>query len=302
VTMRVGVVLAGVFMLAARIAAQSPAQPAPAGALREQVTALITASGAEAAVAFSTLDGRDRLMIGEDTVFHAASTMKVPVMVELFRQAQSGDVSLDAAVPVTNQFASVVDGSPFTLDAADDSDKAMYQAIGGTRTYRELCESMITMSSNLATNVLIGHLGAANVASTMKGYGAEGMVVRRGVEDNKAFAQGLNNTATAKGLHNILLAIARHEAVSSGASDEMIAILSRQVFRKGIPAGVPPGTVVAHKTGTITKIHHDGGIVMGPRPYVLVVLTRGFDDEAVSDTLVAAISKLVYASVAVPLP
>jgi beta-lactamase class A len=155
---------------------------------------------------------------------------------------------------------------------------------------------MITVSSNLATNVLIDRLGAERVAATMAAYGAQEMVVRRGVEDNKAFEAGLNNTATAHGFFTILMAIARNQAVLPAASAEMVEVLKRQKFRDGIPAGLPPGTAVGHKTGTITKIHHDGGIVFAPRPYVLVVMTRGFADEKASDALIAAVSKVVYES------
>ncbi len=265
--------------------------------LRTRVEALTRASGAEVAVAFATLDGRDTLMLEAHTVFHAASTMKVPVMVELFRQASAGALALDDRIPVVNTFRSVVDGSPYSLSVGDDSDGDIYKAIGTERRYRDLCEAMITVSSNLATNVLIDRLGADRVAATMATYGAQEMVVRRGVEDNKAFERGLNNTATAHGFFTILMAIARGQAVSPAASAEMVEILKRQTFRAGLPAGVPTGTAVAHKTGTITRIHHDGGIVFAPRPYVLVVLTRGFADEKTSDTLIAAVSRAVYESV-----
>jgi len=269
---------------------------APGGGLRERVDELIRGSGAEVAVAFGTLDGRDSLMLNEDVVFHAASTMKVPVMVELFRQAAAGTFSLNDRITLVNEFTSVVDGSPYALAVGDDSDADIYKAIGSERSYRELCEAMITISSNLATNILIDRLGAGRVAGTMAKYGAEGMVVRRGVEDGKAFAQGLNNTATARGLYTVLMAIARGQAVSASASTEMIGILKRQKFRDGIPAGLPDGIAVAHKTGTITKIHHDGGIVFAARPYVLAVLTRGIADETTSDALIARISKEVFHS------
>lgn len=288
--------LAVVFALgcAATAVAQSGTAPTP---LRERVDALIRASGAEVAVAFGTLDGRDSLMLNEDLVFHAASTMKVPVMVELFKQAAAGRLSLDDRIPVVNQFKSVVDGSPYALTRDDDSDAEIYKAIGTQRSYRELCEAMIAVSSNLATNLLIDRLGAERVFETMRSYGAEGMLVRRGVEDDKAFERGLNNTATARGFHAILTAIGQREVVSADASAEMIAILKRQTFRDGIPAGLPPEMAVAHKTGTITKVHHDGGIVFATRPYVLVVLTRGFADEKSSDALIAGVSKLVYDTV-----
>jgi beta-lactamase class A len=275
-------------------ASQPLAAPVP---LRDRIDAIVKASGAEVAVAFQTLDGRDGLMLDEDVVFHAASTMKVPVMVELFRQAAAGSLSLDARIPIVNQFRSVVDGSPYSLSIDDDSDADIYKAIGTERSYRELCEAMITVSSNLATNLLIDRLGAENVYRTMLQYGADGMRVRRGVEDGKAFQQGLNNTATARAFNTILLAIARGETVSAAASEEMQAILKRQKFNDAIPAGLPPGTVVGHKTGSITKVNHDGGIVYGPRPYVLVVLTRGIQDEKQSAALIAQVARVIHEGV-----
>jgi beta-lactamase class A len=222
--------------------------------------------------------------------------MKVPVMVELFRQAHIGRLSLDDSVPVTNRFASIVDGSPYELSAADDSDPEVYKAVGQSMTYRRLCEAMITVSSNLATNILIDRLDVNAIRSTVHELGADGMQVRRGVEDGKAFRAGLNNTTTARGLLTLFTAIAQERAVSPTASREMIEILKRQRFRDAIPAGLPPGTPVAHKTGTITRIHHDAGIVYWNRPYVLVVLVRGIDDEKKSAALIADLAREVDAS------
>jgi beta-lactamase class A len=268
-----------------------------AGALSSKVEALVRASGAEVAVAMRTLDRRDELLIRADDSFHAASTMKVPVMIELFRQAQTGRLTLDQRIPVVNRFASIVDGSPYTLSAADDSEAGLYDAAGSERSLRDLCELMITVSSNLATNVLIEKLGVDRIRAGVTSLGAEGMDVRRGVEDNAAFRAGRNNTTTARGLLTLLDAIASGRAVSRDADREMVAILSRQKFNEGIPAGLPAGTVVAHKTGSITRIQHDAGIVYAPRPYVLVVLVRGLDDGTRAQALIADITRVIDAAV-----
>ena len=266
-------------------------------AARAQVEGLIRQSGAEVAVALRTLDGRDALSIRDTDSFHAASTMKVPVMIELFRQAEAGLLKLDDRVPVVNQFRSIVDASPYTLGVGDDSEPDLYRALGQQRSYRELCELMITVSSNLATNILIDRLGADRAQATTLALGGEGMVVRRGVEDNKAFRAGLNNTTTARALLVLLQAIAEGKAVSPAASREMVEILKRQKFNESIPAGLAPGTPVAHKTGSITRIQHDAGIVYGPRPYVLVVLVRGLDDGKKGHELTAAITRVLDAAV-----
>ena len=125
---------------------------------------------------------------------------------------------------------------------------------------------MITVSSNFAANLLIDRLGAPNVQRTVDGMGGRGMRVRRGVEDSKAFAKGLNNSTTARALMVLMERIGRLEAVDADASRQMIEILKRQRFNDAIPANLPPGTPVAHKTGSITKIHHDAAIVYGASP------------------------------------
>ena len=274
-------------------AASAGAGPGPLQASRPQIERLIRASGAEVAVAARTLDGKDQLLIQPDTAFHAASTMKIPVMIELFAQAREGRLRLDDPLPVRNEFASIVDGSPYQLDPADDSDPGVYRSVGGTLTLRQLCEAMITVSSNLAANLLIEKLGVENIRRRVHRLGADGMQVLRGVEDGKAFRAGLVNTTTARGLMVLLEKIARGRAVGAEQSREMVAILERQKFNEAIPAGLPTGMPVAHKTGTITKVHHDAGIVYAARPYVLVVLVRGLEKEKDSAALIAGITRVV---------
>jgi len=275
---------------------QVPAPPPSEAALRAEIEQRIRASGAEVAVAFRTLDGGDELLIQPDVSFHAASTMKVPVMIELYRQAHAGLLRLDDEVPVVNAFHSIVDGSPYALAVGDDSDAGVSKHVGGRMSYRDLCEAMITVSSNLAANVLIERLGPANIQRTTDAFGATGMRVLRGVEDGKAFDNGLNNTTTARALLTLMEKIAHGDAVDKAASDEMVAVLKRQTFHDRIPAGLPPGTPVAHKTGEITRIQHDAAIVYAARPFVLVVLVRGLDDTTRSAALAADITRLVYAA------
>lgn len=278
-------------MLALALALGPAAQ---AHTLDAQVRSIIAKSGAEVAVAYRTLDGTSELLIDVDKPFHAASTMKVPVMIELFRQAEAGLLRLDDPLPIRNEFRSIVDGSPYKLSEGDDSDREVYARVGKTMTLRELNEAMITVSSNFAANLMIEKLDVEKVKATVRRLGADGMKVLRGVEDGKAFEKGLNNETTARGLLVLFEKLAKGKAVSPSADREMIEVLKRQKFRDAIPAGLPPGTPVAHKTGNITRIQHDAGIVYGPRPYVLVVLVRGIQDDAVSKALIADISRVVW--------
>lgn len=292
--MRQILVAIGVGITGLVIVATLAAEASETDVARQRVETLIEDSGAEISVAFRTLDGERELMIAPDVVYHAASTMKVPVMIELFRQAQAGELDLEDPLLVTNTFSSIIDGSPYELSVDDDSDAEVYARLGETMTLRELCEAMITVSSNLATNLLIKRLGVENIRRTAAELGAGGMNVLRGVEDIKAFEAGKSNSTTARALLTLLERIARGEAVSPKASRNMVEILARQEFNEGIPAGVPDDVRVAHKTGNITRIHHDAAIVEASTPYVLVVLVRGIDDEAESAALIADISRVLY--------
>jgi beta-lactamase class A len=285
----------GLWALSHAVIAQ-PARFTAACAELEASIAAAASNGVEVAVAFRTLDGQLEWFRHADQPFHAASTMKVPVLIELYHQVQRGGLKLTDTLVVKNEFRSLVDGSPFTLDAADDSEASLYAAAGERRTLAQLSELMITVSSNFAANLLIDRLGVKNIRAEVHRLGGDGMNVMRDLEDNKAFQQGLNNTTTARGLFTLMHAIASGRAVDKGASDQMIAVLERQTFNDGIPAGVPAGTKVAHKTGEITRIQHDAAIVYASRPFVLVILTRGIDDRAMSASLIADITRRLYAA------
>ena len=274
----------------------SPAEDNKLSIARAAVQKAIAQSGADVGVYFKTLDGRTQWSFGSDESFHAASTMKVPVMIELFHQVHQGKVKLQDTLVIKNEFRSIVDGSIYKLSTEDDSETDLYKAEGQSRTLGQLCEAMITASSNFATNLLIEKLGVENIRATVRELGADGVNVLRGVEDNKAFEKGLNNTTTARGLGVLLQAIAEGKAVDAASSKEMVAILERQKFNDGIPAGLPAGIPVAHKTGEISKIHHDAAIVYAERPYILVVLVRGVAQEKDSAALIADISRRLYAA------
>jgi beta-lactamase class A len=287
----VGLTLSGVAPAAKNDAAKWMA------VVRADLEKKIAASGAEVALAFRTLDGKLELYLHADDSYHAASTMKLGVMVELFHQVKQGKLKLDDTLPVRNEFASLVDGSPFQLDAASDSDNEVYKKIGGSMTLRDLCEHMITRSSNLAANLLIVKLGVENIRQTMRDAGAADLDIKRPLEDGKAYEKGINNTTTARALAVLLERIAAGKAVDRASSRQMLEILKRQTFNEAIPAGLPAGTAVAHKTGEITRIHHDAAIVYAPRPFVLVLLVRGIENRDQSSALMADLTRVLYMDV-----
>jgi len=272
--------------------------PHPAGTLPGEVERVIARHGKQRliGVAFHHLGTGTTFSVNDRERFHAASTMKVPVMIQVFRDAEAGMFGLDDSIPVVNTFPSLVDGSPFSVTPDDDSDTTLYGRVGGRATVRELVELMITVSSNLATNILMERVGAGRVTATMRELGTDSIEVLRGVEDDKAYEAGMSNTTTARDLARIAAAIAQDRAASPPACREMEAVMARQRFNDGIPAGVPSDATVAHKTGEITRIDHDFGIVTaanGTR-YALAVMVRGLDSQDSSSALIADLSRLVY--------
>ena len=271
-----------------------------AGGLRAALEARIAHAPARAVgLYYRSLARADSMLIDANVRFHAASTMKLPVMIQIFRDADAGLLGLDDSLTVHTAFASLVEGA-FVVGKEDDSDSTLYTFAGRNRSVRDLLERMITRSSNLATNLLIERVGADRAQRTARALGAWSIQVLRGVEDGAAYRAGLNNTTTARDLGVLLEAIATGRAASAAACDSMLAILGRQEFNEGIPVGVPPGTRVAHKTGWIGEVvYHDAAVVFPPDGgrYVLVVLTGGIKEDSVAHNLVADLSRVVYEGV-----
>lgn len=234
-----------------------------------------------------------------DHYFHAASTMKLAVLLGVFRQVDHGELALDAPVHVRNRFTSIVNQEPFMLDLGRDADPDVYGHLGKTLTVRELAYWMITKSSNLATNLLVEVVGIQNIELALRELDIGGVKVLRGVEDGRAYDAGLNNEVTANGLLKLLRLIAEGRAYSQKACDDMLEILLDQQFRSGIPALLPKAARVAHKTGNISTVHHDAGIVYlnERKPYVLVILTQ-FPAETGRGTAVAEVSRDIFNALA----
>ncbi len=234
-----------------------------------------------------------------DQYFHAASTMKLAVLLGVFRQVDRGELALDAPVHVRNRFTSIVNREPFMLDLGRDADPDVYGHLGKTLTVRELAYWMITKSSNLATNLLVDVVGINIVQLALDELEIDGIRVLRGVEDQRAFEANLNNEVTANGLLKMLRLIADGKAYSQKACDDMLEIMLDQQYRSGIPAGLPKAARVAHKTGNISTVHHDAGIVYleGRKPYVLVILTRFSADQG-RGTAVADVSRDIFTTLA----
>ena len=264
--------------------------------LEIKVRELLESQNGTFAIAFKNLEDGNEILINEDEIFHAASTMKTPVMIEVYRRKMIGEISLDDSIFVKNEFESIVDKSTFQLSEFDDSDKNTYDKIGRYISLRELVFDMITISSNFATNLVIKYIGAENINNTMSDIGAKNINVLRGVEDIKAFEKGLNNTTSARDLLVIYEKLANGEVLSRDLSNEMVEILKNQKYDDIIPKYLPKEIEVAHKDGWINGVRHDSGIVFLENgvSYVLILLSKNLDNELEGADMLAKVSLEIY--------
>lgn len=248
------------------------------------------------AVAFKDLDSDIAIYINARDHFHAASTMKTPVMFEVLKMVDEAKLSLTDSVLLKNDFKSIVDASSYSLNPADDSDTGLYDHIGEKTTIYDLMYRMITVSSNLATNLLIELVTPQRIAASLKALGLTDIKVPRGVEDGKAYAAGMNSVVTAYDLAALFEALEQGKILSQASTKMAIQILSEQKFNTVIPAKLPREVRVAHKTGFISKVEHDSGIVFLPngKKYVLVILSKDWEDREAAIEAMATISKKVY--------
>jgi beta-lactamase class A len=268
------------------------------GELANCIAEIVEGAGAEGAgVAFHDYANQEKWSLCGDEWFHAASTIKVPVLVGIFAAIEKGDFTLESRVHVRNQFQSVVDGEPFRVDASRDADAEVYSQIGKTMKIGDLARHMIVTSSNLATNLLIDAVGLDPIRDKLAELGVDGIDLQRGVEDELAYEKGIINRVTANGLVKVLRLIEEKEALAPELCDAMLEILHAQEFRSGIPAGLPDDARVANKTGEISTVAHDTGLVYLPdrAPYAITILSRWKADRTSGrrDTL-AKISRAVY--------
>jgi beta-lactamase class A len=264
--------------------------------LKNKINAELAKNQGIFALAYKNLANGEEILINEKINFHAASTMKTPVLIEAYKQANAGKFSINDSLIVKNEFKSIVDGSTYTLDPKDDSETELYTKAGKKVKIYDLLYLMIIQSSNLATNIIIDLVGAHNANKTMRELGASDIQVLRGVEDTKAYRAGLNNTTTAYDQMLIFSKMAEGLTVNKSSSDAMINILLDQKFNDKIPSKLPKKVKVAHKTGWITGVNHDAGIVILPdgRKYVLVLLSKELENDKAAVKSMAKVSKMIY--------
>jgi beta-lactamase class A len=271
----------------------------PPTELRSRFAELEENSKARAiAIAIDDLETGAQFHYHADRWFHAASTIKIAILIGVYGAIHRGDLLPQSRVHVRNRFLSAYDGSPYRVAVDRDANSEVHREIGRTLRVSELAEHMIASSSNLATNLLLDLVGLDVLQRTLERFGIEGIDLRRGVEDELAFQHGISNRVTANGLVALLRLIGEERAFTPELSRQMLDVLHAQQFRSGIPAGLPREARVAHKTGDISTIAHDAGLVYLPerKPYALAVLTEWEPSTQGRSATIAAASYLAYAA------
>ena len=247
--------------------------------------------------AVALLDYEDgfRFTINPDRPFHAASTIKVAILLAVAKALEDELIRAGDTLHVRNRFLSAIDGRPFRIDAESDGYPPLHKLVGRTAKLSSLAEWMIVSSSNLATNLLLDYLTVEYAQRVLRDAGVSGVELRRGVDDTRAHEQHFNNESTAAGLLQ-LFATLRGDFLSKPSRDFVINILLQQKFNSMIPAPLPAHASVAHKTGEISTACHDAGIVYLPErePYILVVLTEVAPESNGRREAIAKISEAVF--------
>jgi beta-lactamase class A len=252
-------------------------------ALEARVEGICAEAGGTVAVAATHVGSGARLERAAGEVFPAASVIKVPILVELFARVAAGSAELGARVTLREE------------DKVDGSGVLRELHAGAELTLEDLARLMIVVSDNTATNLLIDRLGVDAVNARLAALGCRGTRLGRKMYDLAARDHGIDNQVVAAEMRDLMAAMERGEVVSAAASAEMLAIMKRQAFASKLPRLLPPETTVAHKTGTITGVSHDIGILYAPTgPIALAVLTRGCHSPVAADDAIGRIARAIY--------
>ncbi|UYM04883.1 serine hydrolase [Solicola gregarius] len=259
---------------------------------------LATEHDATISVWMGALDGTPRLVRDAGHEHPAASTLKLPLLVAVHRAAEEGRLHLDDELAVHEEFASTVDGRSFRNTADYDNDPAPWARLGERATIGWLTERSIVLSSNLATNLLIERIGIDAVNDVYDAAGAKAARLRRPIQDEPASDAGIFNTATAADLAQVLVALCGGRLLPPARTAEVERVLAACETNDAIPAGLPPGTYIAHKTGWIDEACHDVGIVRpaGEEPFILSIFTGAELDDPAAHRLVARVAAECWAA------
>jgi beta-lactamase class A len=222
----------------------------------------------------------DRIERLPDAVLATASTIKLSILYELFKQAEAGRLALDELRPLDRRHA--VGGAG-----------VLAQLTTPSLSLRDYATLMIVLSDNTATNVVIDAVGMERVTSRMAALGLTETMLRRRMIDAEAARRGDENVSTAGELARLLEMLHAGDGLSKPSQEQLLEILKKPKTTP-IHRGIPGGVAVASKSGSLEGIQADAGIVYVPgRPYVFAVMTgylkqAGDGERAITDASRAA--------------
>ena len=202
-----------------------------------------------------------------DASFPTASSIKVPVMIQLFKTMRAGTLKMDQPLIVTRQ--DMVAESPVAQAALDR---------GGATTLREMLTAMIEVSDNTATNILIRIAGIPNVNATLDSLGLPSIRLRRKMIDIAAAIRNEENTASPAEMAKLMAMLYHGKVIGADESRQMLEILA--LVKNEMRAAVPPATRVASKPGLLDGVRCESGVVfVEKRPFAISVMTAYLGDE-----------------------
>lgn len=241
-----------------------------------------------------------RVSVDPDSRHYSASIMKLPVLVAAHRLAERSLLDLDRPILVHDDFESRRPGHRFTMDQGEDSDPATWAALGTQVPLRDLAHRMVTVSGNLATNVVLDEVGTDEVAAVLADAGCSvRTTIVRGIEDYHAREVGIDNLITADDMARLMAALAEGRLAGPDATAACERTLQAQEHRNGIPAGLPDGLVIGNKTGWITGVNHDVALVraLDLPPVGLAVLVSAPGTEEEREAAIARIAAAAWTKV-----
>ncbi len=251
--------------------------------LGEEIRAILDAQPGDWGLAWLDLNTGEKVFYREDDLFIAASVIKIPIIIEAYRQDRQGKISLNDPMPL--QAKDIVGGCGVL--------QVMHHGI--PLTVKDVLALMITVSDNTATNMMIELLGIPAINEVMQTMGVRHSALRRKMFDLEKSRQGIQNHITPADVLLMFEALYRGTVVDREACDEILTLLRYQQLNHKIPVALPEGTKVAHKTGEDSGQTHDAGIVYVPgHPFLLVVLSEHVPDTAVGHQVIARIARMAY--------
>lgn len=236
-------------------------------------------------IVIKDLETNWQIAFNKEKLFPSASLVKIPIMAAVFQAGQNGKIGLQKKIKLK------------TSDKISGSGQLKNMPVGSEYSVEELVKLMITSSDNTATNMLIELLGFPYLNSSFKEFGLRHTNLSREMMDFDERKNGVENYTTAADISYILEKIYRNKLCNSFVSQKCMGLLLKQKAHDRIPAKLPRGTVVAHKTGLEAMVCHDAGIVFAPKGNVLIcVLTKGAANSRVSKKYISNIALEVYNS------